>query len=744
LISTDITFLSPIQNSQAALALFAGGFAALFLAEAFWKRRRLARARARIPLTIGGWGTRGKSGTERLKAALFHGMGYEVFVKTTGCEAMIIHSVPDEPARELFIFRSYDKATIWEMRDTLELAAALGSEVYLWECMALTPSYVELLQKDWMRDDLVTITNAYPDHEDIQGPAGIDIAECVASFIPDGATCVTSEVNFLPLFAETARRRDTRLIASTPREADLIAEDLLALFPYKEHPRNIALVARLAEELGIERSFAIATMAEHVVPDIGVLKAYPPARVRGRTLSFVNGMSANERTGFLNNWTRMGLDAVDLAREPERMVVTVVNNRADRVTRSEVFARILVEDAAADAHLLIGTNLSGLRSYIHHELDAFVKELEVLVEDDLRAPGATQPFVRLGKHLARLRVPHPDWREVRRRLEIYAGGVGLAVVDVGLPLLEEELVRIFAGEALEVATVRAELEADSGLRRVFDGALRPARMPASPYPEVVGDASPDDAYGHFVAQLARITVHARLRARLEDAIGAASPDVAGYHAAFRGAYRALFLDSLIVVPDPGERGDAIIDRCARACPPGTTVTVMGIQNIKGTGLDFVYRWLALDHVTRLLAEANGGSAEARMRALRALESFEDHGLLDAGVGAATLGAAPAADLDDAEAAYRRKVTGKLRRVHAERLAALAHAGGKRWLARVLDRVERWIDPLDSIRRRSHARRVMKDLVARRISHGRAAIEMRRLYDRQKGGWLSERAGGRKA
>ena len=274
-------FLSLRQNGQLALALFLVAFAVLFFVGAYRKRARIARARARIPLTIGGWGTRGKSGTERLKAALFHGLGYEISVKTTGCEAMLIHSVPDEPPHEIFIFRSYDKATIWEQRDVVETAADLRSEVFLWECMALQPEFVELLQHDWMRDDYVTLTNAFPDHEDVQGPAGADVAECITSFIPHDSTLVTSEVNFLPLFEQRARERGTQLHPVAPRDGDLIAEDLLALFPYNEHPRNIALVARLAEELGVDRHLAIATMAEHVVPDLGVLKTYPPA-VRAR------------------------------------------------------------------------------------------------------------------------------------------------------------------------------------------------------------------------------------------------------------------------------------------------------------------------------------------------------------------------------------------------------------------------------------------------------------------------------
>ena len=42
----------------------------------------------------------------------------------------------------------------------IRLGARLSSDVFLWECMALNPKYVELLQHDWMRDDFVTLTNA--------------------------------------------------------------------------------------------------------------------------------------------------------------------------------------------------------------------------------------------------------------------------------------------------------------------------------------------------------------------------------------------------------------------------------------------------------------------------------------------------------------------------------------------------------------------------------------------------------
>ncbi|MBC7017839.1 hypothetical protein, partial [Salmonella enterica] len=55
--------------------------------------------------------------------------------------------------------------------------------------------------------------------------------------------------------------------------------------------------------------------------------------------------------------------------DPRRWIVTVVNNRADRVARSEVFARFIVEDVAARRHVLIGTNVSGLLGFIRVALD---------------------------------------------------------------------------------------------------------------------------------------------------------------------------------------------------------------------------------------------------------------------------------------------------------------------------------------------------------------------------------------
>ncbi|MCA9540264.1 MAG: capsule biosynthesis protein CapB, partial [Myxococcales bacterium] len=733
--------LSWAEGTQGALALFLAGVVTLFIARARLRLWRISRARRHIPLTIGGWGTRGKSGTERLKAGLLHGLGYDVVVKTTGCEAMLMHSVPGRLPLEIFIYRPYDKATIWEQRDTLQLASALDAEVFLWECMALNPRYVALLQHEWMTDDLVTLTNAYPDHEDVQGPAGEDVARVIGEFIPRNARLITSEVNFLPLFEQICRQRGTRMVASSPLDAELLADDLLALFPYQEHPRNIALVSTLAKELRVDPMLAIHTMAANVVPDLGVLQTYPAVRLRGRVLEFVNGMSANERAGFLNNWHRVGLEDVSLVETPGRAVLTVVNNRADRVPRSEIFARILVEDVAADAHVLIGTNLGGLQGYIRTALDAALAERRILSPAD-RAPGGDpqQPRRRLATEMTRLRIPAPTFESLSARLRIYLGGLERSVSEGDLATVAGPASRWLSGriDALPFETLVSRIAADTPWRLALDHLLHVAtpRAEESP-PEVLGPAEEATFRDAADRLLARLALHARLQRQVEAAMAGELP-VDRCNAEFHNTFRALFLARLVVVDDAGATGDQIIDACARALPPGVRATVMGIQNIKGTGLDFIYRWVALDKVVGLLRQLDAPAQHTRVEALRALAGTTDLGLVASGTARARLVAHGKRNLDAEERGALDHARRQIEERHRHAADGLGRQAERSALSRLADFVEDAVDFIDVLRRTRRARQVMDDLVHERISHDRAAIEMRAINARGKGGWLAKK------
>jgi len=106
-------FFSLYENTLSELILFILVAASWFVGRHIYLYYLIKKARAAMPLVIGGWGTRGKSGTERLKAALFNALGYNVVSKTSGCEAMFVYGYAHGSLREMFLFRPYDKATIW-------------------------------------------------------------------------------------------------------------------------------------------------------------------------------------------------------------------------------------------------------------------------------------------------------------------------------------------------------------------------------------------------------------------------------------------------------------------------------------------------------------------------------------------------------------------------------------------------------------------------------------------------------
>lgn len=682
-------FFSVFENSLFELALFASGSMIFFLARHLSLNHLIRRARANVPLVIGGWGTRGKSGTERIKAALFCALGYNVVSKTTGCEAMFLHGQAYDELREMFLFRPYDKATIWEQYNVLRLAEKLGCEVFLWECMALTPAFVQLLQRRWMKDDIATITNTFPDHEDLQGPAGINIPEVMTNFIPERRRLLTSEEQMRPILATAADALGTSLRGVGWLESGMLAPDVLARFPYQEHPDNIALVVALADELGVPEDFALKAMADCVVADLGVLKVYPAAKINGRRLSFANGMSANERFGCLGNWQRLGFDAMTPESDPEVVISTVVNNRADRVSRSRVFAGILVDDLSADYHFLIGSNLAGLQGYIRESWLASAAAMTLWPDTQAGAPAAV-----LAEFARRLRIPHRPV-DVERRLRAMLRGQGLVAVEEGVACWRDP-------ERLSAVLQAAGcVQVEPTVRSVADAVVSL------------------NEYAAFAVRLETETDRRRLDAD------------------FRDLLWRWFARKLVVVEDYHASGDQIIGLIAERTPPGLENKVMGIQNIKGTGLDFVYRWQAWDFCQRACEAMKSQDPAIAERGLTALAGFHEYGVLceqHVEESLADIDRSGSLQLERQQASLaviRSNLDGAMRQV---RLGMQARRTAGR-LERLLNAIEGFFDVGDAVSRRRRADLIYRDLAAERISHSRAAMELQALNKRQKGGWL---------
>lgn len=685
---------SVYQNTLRDLALFLLAAVMLFFGQHVYFNRRLQLARRSIPLVLGGWGTRGKSGTERLKAAIMNALGYGIVSKTTGCEAMFLYAPAYGRLREMFLFRPYDKATIWEQYDVVMLAKRLGSDTMLWECMALNPAFVNLMQRSWMRDDIATITNTYPDHEDIQGPAGRDIPDVMCNFIPRNGTLVTSEEQMLPILAEAAKELNTRLVNVTWLEAGLLTDDVLRRFPYEEHPYNIALVAAMAQELGIDRDYALKEMADRVVPDLGVLKAYPIAHLRTRRLEFVNGMSANERFGCLSNWTRMGFDRQDPEKEPSVWLTTVVNNRADRVARSRVFAGVVVNDLPADRHVLIGSNLEGLSGFISESWAAYEPTITLWPESG----AADDPISVLHRLAARMRLAYGDTQVERRLRAMLASDPQLPVDElVALREQPDAFAAALTRHNVATASVMQERLAEWHSQRDDIQALE-ARLSGT---------------------VDRVKLDAELRALLSK----------------------WFQRKIIIIHDFYATGDQIIDRICDETPPGFLNRIMGIQNIKGTGLDFVYRWQAWQTCYDYCLQLRSKDPLVVARGVADLASFKEHGVLTEELVRSVI-----AELRQAGGTQGELQTSLLFVIEAsleQRLAGIRAASGggearKSGLSgSLMSLLEAFMDSGDAVRRRKKANRIYRDLVGQRISADRAVLELQDLTKRQKGGWLAK-------
>ena len=688
-------FFSVFGNTILELIIFTAVAMLIFFGRHLFLNYQMRLARNAVPLVVGGWGTRGKSGTERLKAALFNALGYSVVSKTTGCEAMFLHGPAYGKLREMFLFRPYDKATIWEQFNVVRITARLKGEIFLWECMALTPSFVQLLQRKWMRDDFSTVTNTFPDHEDLQGPAGINIPEVMTNFIPHQGMLLTSEEQMLPILSVAAEKLGTPVRKITWIESGMLTDDILSRFPYQEHPDNIALVLAMAHELGIAPDFTVKEMADRVVLDLGVLKTYPVASLRSRKLEFINGMSANERFGCLGNWKRTGFADHNMQENPGHILAGVVNNRADRIARSRVFAGVIAGDIQADLFVLIGSNLKGLQGYIRESWQALSSTYSLWPAE---SDSAVDVLTQMAK---RMRIVHTEAHAIAR-LESMLSGTNV----------------------LDTASICA-----------LYNQVEPLQL-------AIKNAQPDyaDEILQFVDRDKKtLTEFNALKQQLE-----ALPEKSTANAELDKAFRELLWlwleQKIVVVTDYYASGNQIIDLVCRHTPPGFKNSIQGLQNIKGTGLDFVYRWQAWDTCYQACQLLQSSEPEFAQQGLSTLSSFQEYGVLCEEHVNNTV-----AKVKLSNTAQNERFQGGLTIIAAnldsamqEVRAQMSSMRSTGWQEKILSIIESFMDAGDAVKRRKIAMKIYEDLIAQRISHFRAALELQQLNKDQKGGWLAVR------
>lgn len=289
----------------ATAALSAAGLAALI-----YESAQLRCARGKISHVIHVNGTRGKTTVCRLIDAGLRAGGHRTFCKTTGTDPITI----DVNGLQEPVLRR-GSVNIKEQIGIVRRAAAQNADVLVIECMALRPELQHASQHDILTADIGVITNVRRDHTDVMGHNLRAICDAMCNTVPRGGNLFTAEERLLPQLEGKCRQLNCRCHATQPQrdEAEL------------DFPENVALALEVCMYLGVDRECALTGMRSYS-PDPFAIAVY---EIGGDMV--INGLSIND----IESCT-LALERVQqLSNAAERPLVLLINNRADRGSRTE-------------------------------------------------------------------------------------------------------------------------------------------------------------------------------------------------------------------------------------------------------------------------------------------------------------------------------------------------------------------------------------------------------------------------
>ena len=345
-----------------------GGCVIFLILYLLWERILLTRRAQSIPLKICVTGTRGKSSVTRLIAASLREAGFVVLARTTGSKPMVIY--PDAAEKEV---NRKGSPSILEGKKILKIAEQLQVKALVWELMSIHPEcgYTESIRM--LNPHILVITNVRLDHLAQMGSTRKEMADCFASYIPQGSTVFVPGEEFFQVFQKRAEKMNARLIQVAEDYGDeyLNSEKKLPRFEFAE---NIRLTLVVTDFLKIDRKAALRGMAR-AQPDFGSLKVWtadfgtPPHR-----WYLINSFAANDPVS-----TRKVLARLREKKLLERKrVVGLLNLRRDRGDRTIQWLKSLKENEFAEVHklFLIGAHAHALRRKLRLSTDTSLSVLK--------------------------------------------------------------------------------------------------------------------------------------------------------------------------------------------------------------------------------------------------------------------------------------------------------------------------------------------------------------------------------
>jgi hypothetical protein len=368
-----------------------------------------------------------------------------------------------------------------------------------------------------------------------------------------------------------------------------------------------------------------------------------------------------------------------------------VNNRADRISRSRVFASIIVKDIQFDRCVLIGNNLSGFISYINESWAEWIATVSLPSDQE----SAEQILLEMAN---RFRIPLSEdmlFRRLSTMLVAQGQILDMNVVRTLLTQTDRLENYLFENNVTHHQDILKQVQDDLDLLTGYQDFLQ-----------------------HLKQAKGKVTGHLQNE--------------------FHQLLWQWFEKKLVIIENYHATGNQVIETIGNVTPPGFLNKIMGIQNIKGTGLDFVYCWQAWENCYKACQQLSSLSKTESANGLRSLAAFHEHGLLTEETVRATV-----AKILDSAMSQNEFYHAELEVILAtlenslEKLDTTNHQKTKlnSWLSSLVTGIESFLDSGDAVKRRKKADQIYKDLVDKRIAFERAAAELRLLNNRQKGGWF---------
>jgi len=386
-------------------------------------------------------------------------------------------------------------------------------------------------------------------------------------------------------------------------------------------------------------------------------------------------MSANERLATLENWQRLKLERLN--NDPKNQVIALINNRNDRVARSKVFAAMLSNDLRFDRVVVIGSNVEGFYSYF---LDAFIERVEKLIEiNDLES---------LDKLLEQFNLL--TRAEVRARFRIAYGSV-----------------------------------AAENLLTLSEGVVNKSYIK-----EITGEI-PDQELTTILYTL-RI-YYQRMH------LDYLKSDIAKNNKEIKERLISILQSKVTLLDDSNISADEITNSIADLALPNTHQVVVGMQNIKGAGLNYVYAWQQWQKISQTITNMLSKHCTAKefRTALTSLNMIVSFNLLETDYLKQKLDILKKSQLAQNEFCQA-EITTLQEKVNEEYLKVDEENSQSRPTRYFNQVIESFLDAGAAVKRKKRAIQIYNDIAEQRITLEKAIKLLSEMNRNQKSGWFTNK------